>query len=283
MKTVIEKAYGKLNLTLDVLGKRADGYHDMQMIMQTVDLCDTVSVSLSNAWRCECSLPGVPQGDENLCLKAARAFFAELGELPGGVSISIEKRIPMGGGMAGGSADAAAVLRALNTICDHPFSEQALCKIGAGIGSDVPFCICGGTMLAEGRGEILTKLPAMMECTFVLVRPSFAVSTPRLFAVLDESGNHSHPDTSGAIKALKARDLHAFCNKMHNVFEPVLEREFPIITSIRNDLLDLSALAARLTGTGSVVFGVFEDEAAAKDAKTAMTAKGMQAFLAKPV
>ncbi|MBQ7255675.1 MAG: 4-(cytidine 5'-diphospho)-2-C-methyl-D-erythritol kinase [Oscillospiraceae bacterium] len=282
MKTATEKACGKLNLTLDVLGKRADGYHDMRMIMQTVDLCDTVSVSLSDAWRCDCSLPGVPQGDENLCMKAARAFIAELG-VQSGVSVFIDKQIPMGGGMAGGSADAAAVLRALNAIFAHPFSEQALCKIGEQIGSDVPYCVCGGTMLAEGRGEVLTKLPKLMDCAFVLVRPDFAVSTPRLFSVLDASGSYPHPDTKGAIAALKARDLPAFCDKMCNVFEPALEREFPVIASIRRDLLDLGALNARLTGTGSVVFGVFEDEAAAKNAKTAITARGLQSFLAKPV
>ncbi len=262
MRSTIEKAWGKLNLTLDVLGVRPDGYHEMQMIMQSVDLCDDVTITLTDKddWSCGCDCGDVPVGQENLTIKAANNFFDRFGNRPAGLEVFIHKNIPMQGGMAGGSSDAAAVLRGLNRLCDEPFSLAELADIGASVGSDVPYCIMGGTMLAEGRGEVLTPLPAMPDCYYVLVRPDFAVSTPELFRALDSAEIKKHPDTRAAIAYLKTGDLVSFCTCMHNVFQPVLEQKFPVIDDICTTLNSCGALGASLTGTGSVVYGIFRDK-----------------------
>lgn len=264
-----EKAWGKLNLTLDVLGIRPDGYHEMQMIMQSVDLCDDVTIMLTdkNHWSCCCDCDDVPADRSNLAMKAAESFFARLGSRPDGLEICIQKRIPMQGGMAGGSADAAAVLRGLNRFYGGPFSLSELAQIGAAVGSDVPYCVMGGTMLAEGRGEVLSPLPAMPDCYYVLVKPNFSVSTPELFRALDSAETVLHPDTKRAIASLKVGDLESFCTCMHNVFQPVLEQKFPVIADICTTLLSCGALGASLTGTGSVVYGIFRDESAAQAAR----------------
>ena len=261
MKTVTQKAWGKLNLTLDVLGKRPDGYHEMQMIMQSVDLSDdvTVSVSEQGGWVCTCNMGDVPAGMDNLALKAASVFCQHLGVQPEGLTVSIVKRIPMQGGMAGGSTDAAAVLHALNEIYGTPFSVEQLMQMAQSLGSDVPYCILGGTALAEGRGEVLTKLPDMPKCAYVLVRPRFSVSTPALFRQLDEDVISRHPNTKRAISFLKKCDLPGFCSCMYNVFQPLLAKQYPVIEDICRELKLSGSLASCLTGTGSVVFGVFAD------------------------
>ena len=284
MMTVTKKAYGKLNLLLDVLGKRPDGYHEMKMIMQSVDLCDDVTVSLTETagWSCTCDKEDVPNGTDNLALKAAEAFFAAGVKRPLGLSVHIQKRIPMQGGMAGGSADAAAVLHALNELYEFPFSLQQLMKISESVGSDVPYCVMGGTALAEGRGEILTQLPPMPPCTYVLVRPKFSVSTPELFRALDEDTVHHSPDIEKALQCLADRDLSGLCACMKNVFQPILCRNYPVIDEICSELTSHGALGACLTGTGSVVFGVFDREEAAK-AAAAQLQKHFSVFLAKNV
>lgn len=281
MRSRKSPAFGKLNLTLDVLGKRSDGYHEMRMLMQTVSLCDdvTVAVETGGDWRCNCAV----SPEDNLAIKAARAFFSRTGLDPHGLTVTIEKRIPVGGGMAGGSADAAATLRALNGLYEHPFSVAELCALGAEVGSDVPYCVRGGTALAEGRGERLTPLPSIPPCTFVLAKPDFAVSTPALFRSLDARGIERRPNTDAAIAALKAGDLPALCRQMKNVFQPVLEREHPVIRDLCDTLADCGALAALLTGTGSVVYGVFDDPAVARIAADVLTARGIAAFSAQSV
>lgn len=284
MMTVTKKAYGKLNLTLDVLGKRPDGYHDMKMIMQSVDLCDDVTVSVSNAegLTCTCDKEDVPNGTDNLAIKAAEAFFAAGVSRPRGLSVHIQKRIPMQGGMAGGSADAAAVLHALNELYNFPFSLQQLIKISESVGSDVPYCVMGGTALAEGRGEILTPLTPIPSCTYVLVRPGFAASTPALFRALDEDPAHFSPDTEKAIQCLENHDLSGLCTCLGNVFQPILSKRFPVIDEICQELTVFGALGACLTGTGSVVFGVFDREENAK-AAAAVLQERYSVYLAKNV
>lgn len=284
MMTVIKKAYGKLNLTLDVLGKRPDGYHDMKMIMQSVDLCDDVTVSISDTagWSCTCDRGDVPNGTDNLAIKAAEAFFAAGVARPRGLSVHIQKCIPMQGGMAGGSADAAAVLHALNVLYGFPFSLPQLMKISEAVGSDVPYCVMGGTALAEGRGEILTPLPPMPQCTYVLVRPTFSVSTPELFRALDEAPADISPDTEKALQCMNNQDLPGLCSCLCNVFQPILNKQFPVIDEICQELTALGALGACLTGTGSVVFGVFDREENAKAAAEVLQ-KRYSVFLAKNV
>ena len=284
MNVTQEKAYGKLNLTLDVLSRREDGYHDMKMIMQTVDLCDDITVTLGTEERsCTCDIANIPADSSNLAYRAAELFLSRWGRPQDGFSIHIQKRIPMQGGMAGGSADAAAVLRAMNRLSDNAFSMDELMEMALQLGSDVPFCLMGGTALAEGRGEILTKLPPMPACYIVLLKPEFSVSTPRLFAQLDDKGIKDHPNTDSALMALEGSDLPRLCQHMENVFEPVLSAEYPIISALREELLRHGALSARLTGTGSVVFGIFDHYASANEAYLHFTQKGIQAFFTKPV
>lgn len=284
MRTVKILAYGKLNLTLDVLGKRPDGYHDMQMLMQSVSLCDEVTVTLrdDDAWSCICDKADVPAGEGNLALKAARAFY-DAHPFIGGVEVSITKSIPMQAGMAGGSADAAAVLHALNDLCGMPFSLQELMRLGEQVGSDVPYCVLGGTALAEGRGEILTPLRQMPSCAFVLVKPEFSVSTPHLFGELDRVQCPKKPDTVGALQAVESGDLNGICARLYNVFQPVLSAKFPVIDVLCQRLTELGALGSCLTGTGSVVYGIFTDLNAAEHAAGILRAEGMQVFTATTV
>lgn len=284
MRSVCEKAYGKLNLTLDVLGTRPDGYHEMCMLMQSVELYDLVTVELSgNGWQCRCDVPGVPADASNLALRAAEAFFGAYGSRPVNLTVSIRKQIPMQGGMAGGSADAAAVLRGLNTLFGSPYDVQKLCRLGEGVGSDVPYCVLGGTVLARGRGELLTPLPPMPQAWFCLVKPEFSVSTPQLFRRLDDCGISMRPDTEKALDCLRRGDLPGLCGCMQNVFQPVLEQQYPVIGTICCRLQELGALGACLTGTGSVVFGVFDEEHAARRACETFRLGDMEAFAVKSV
>ena len=194
MITLYEGAYAKLNLTLDVLGKRPDGYHDIKSVMQTISLRDDIQIDLETGepWHITCDMEGVPTDETNLCWKAAKLFFDTIKKEPNGLHITITKRIPMQAGLGGGSADAAAVLRALNRHYHAPLSLPALAELGGAIGSDVPFCVLCGTAVAEGRGERIRKLPDMPDCIFVICKPDFSVSTPELYAAIDEKAIAHH-------------------------------------------------------------------------------------------
>ena len=260
-----ETAYGKLNLTLDILGKRPDGYHDLEMVMCSVSLADEVRLMLGTGeeWSVVTDQPDIPDGPGNLCWKAARAYFDAAGRYPGGLRIEIRKTIPAQAGMAGGSSDAAAVLRALNGYCGC-FSDEQLRAISLTVGSDVPYCLFGGVALAQGRGELLTRLPALPgKASFVLVKPEFAVSTPALFRQIDAVGVSERPDNAAMCAALEAGDLPEIGRLMANAFEPAVTADYPVVQEIRASLLENGALGARLTGTGSVVFGLFDDRATA--------------------
>ena len=254
-----ETARGKLNLTLDILGKRADGYHELEMVMISVSLSDALTLTLGagEPWTVRCDRPGIPEGEGNLCWKAARIYCDAAGIDPEGLSIHIEKHIPAQAGMAGGSSDAAAVLRALNRRYGR-FSEEQLRALGLQVGSDVPYCLFGGTALARGRGELLTRLPALPgELYFVLAKPEFSVSTPALFREIDEVGVSVRPDTSAMLDAIERRDRNAIGANLQNAFEPLVARQYPIVEQLRGVMLAHEAVGARLTGTGSVVFGLF--------------------------
>ncbi len=281
---VNEKAYAKLNISLDVISKRSDGYHDMRMIMQTVSLCDDITVSLrdDNEINVSTNLRYLPCDDRNIAAKAAKAFFAQLGKQDIGVDINIIKRIPVCAGMGGGSSDGAAVLRALNRLTGNPFSRFALEEMGAGLGSDIPFCVSGGTSLAEGKGEVLSDLPSFPHCHFVIVKPKYSVSTPELFAKLDLISMKFHPDTLGIISAIKRGSLKSVCQRMYNVFEDVLPPKPNDIQIIKSALLDYGALGALMTGTGSAVFGIFNDKVKAKQAQEILSQRYNEVFLAEP-
>ena len=265
LDNISEKAYAKINISLDVTARRDDGYHDMAMIMQTVSLCDSVRMSLDGSGKISArtTLPFIPGDERNLAVRAAKRFFAELGAAEPGLCISIDKHIPVGAGMGGGSADAAAVLRGLNRACGSPLSVERLEALAAEVGSDVAFCIRGGTMLARGRGELLSPLPPMPDCVYVICKPRFSISTPELFRKLDQVALRRHPDTAGIEAALERGELGEICRRMYNVFEDVDDRRMRTVSAIKSVLIDGGALGAVMTGTGSAVFGVFSDAQAA--------------------
>lgn len=281
---ITEKAYAKLNLSLDVLDRRADGYHDMCMIMQSVTLCDELEISTNGSGVISASstLSYIPGDERNLAVRAAGAFLEAAGETGQGLTIRLKKNIPVGAGMAGGSADAAAVLRALDRMYSDRFSVFELEQIAARVGSDVAFCVAGGTSLASGRGEILTELKDMPDCSFVIVKPQFSISTPELFRKLDTVQIRSHPDTPGMLKALEDGDLSSLCRRMYNVFEDCGDRRMRDIGAIKGLLLDYGALGAVMTGTGSAVFGVFADDVKAQTARDTLSSEYRFVRLAKP-
>lgn len=258
-----ETAYAKLNISLDVADKRPDGYHDMVMVMQTVSLCDAVHIRLNNTGRvrAKTNFSFIPGDERNLAVKAALKFLDAIGVQEQGVSIQIDKKIPVGAGMAGGSANAAAVLRALNRMYDYPLSSDRLEELSAAVGSDVPFCVRGGTCLATGRGEKLESLADFPECLYVICKPEFSISTPELFRKLDQMSLRCHPDTAGILEAVEQGNLEQVCRRMYNVFEDVDDRRLRTVKEIKSLMLDHGALGAMMTGTGSAVFGIFRQDA----------------------
>ena len=280
-----EKAYAKLNISLDVSRAREDGYHDMIMVMQTVSLCDEISVELkeSGAVRAEVNLPYIPRDERNLAVKAAKLYLAETGRASLGAVIRIQKNIPVGAGMAGGSTDAAAVFRALNARFENEMKKEELMDLAGRTGSDVAFCLAGGTALAEGRGEILTPLAPLPMCTFVICKPEFSVSTPELFRALDRVKMRTHPDTKGLLQAIEENDLRQVCRRMYNVFEDVPDRRMKTIAEIKQKLLSGGAEGAVMTGTGSAVFGVFTDVLLARKVCRELQEEYPFACTAKPV
>ena len=224
MSSLTLSAPAKLNLTLDILGTRPDGYHEMEMVMQSVSLCDEIHLHLGfpGGIRAESGLRFLPNDKGNLAVAAAVAFRQATGQSWTDLRISIEKRIPVCAGTAGGSSDAAAVLRGLNLLTNAGLSLQDLARIGAAVGSDVPYCVLGGTALAQGRGETLTPLPALPACLFVLCKPRFSISTPALFREWDKKRRHLRPDTKGTLAALAQGDLLGIARRTFNVFEGVL-------------------------------------------------------------
>ena len=285
MTTLYEGAFAKVNLTLDVLGKRADGYHDLQSVMQTVSIRDDVEIDVGTGtpWRLLCSVEGIPTDEKNLAWKAAKIYCDAMGKDPEGLEIRIVKRIPAGAGLGGGSADAAAVLRALNRHYGDPLSVLALAELGAQVGSDVPFCVVGGTAMVEGRGERLRKLPDMPDCIFVVCKPDFSVSTPELYQALDETFIEKRPDQKAMQLNLQKGDLLGIGGSLCNVFEPVVMQKHFDINYIRSMMYTYGAYGAQMTGSGSAVFGIYDSFEYATVACTMLKDKYSQIFLAKTV
>lgn len=279
----MEPAYAKLNLALDILGRRPDGYHDMRMVMQSIDLADRVTVSTrpEPGMTVNTDLPYLPRGEGNIAAKAAARFFEETGLPAPGLAIDIQKQIPVCAGMAGGSSDGAAVLRVLRRLYAPEMPEERLEEIGALVGSDVPYCIRGGTVLAEGRGERLSALPPLPPCWLVVCKPAFSVSTPELFAQVRVKKLRCHPDIPGMAAALERGDLEGVARRLYNVFEDVLPRRYSQVFEIKDALLEHGAMAASMTGSGPAVFGIFRDEAPAAQAAQALSTREASAFLCR--
>lgn len=280
------EAPAKINLTLDVLGRRPDGYHELRMVMQSITLCDTLRLERSEqpGVRVRSNLGFLPSGEKNLAAGAALRFYEALGRPAGGLEIALTKRIPVCAGMAGGSSDAAAVLRALNQMEGGPFTREKLARVGERVGSDVPYCVLGGTALAEGRGEVLTPLPPLPRCWVVACKPDFPISTPELFARVDGCRLRCRPDTEGALAALAAGDLGGVARRMYNVFEDVLPpRQQLRVAAIKNVLIQHGALGANMSGTGPTAFGLFVEEGQAVRAAEELREHYPETFLAQTV
>lgn len=279
MNTVKVLAPAKLNLALDVVGLLPNGYHDLDMIMQTVDLYETIILRKSQDLTL--TLPGsrLPAGENNTATKAALAFFHYTGLLAG-VNMEIRKTVPVRAGMAGGSADAAGVLVGLNALYDARLSMSELCALGAGIGADVPFALMGGTCRVRGVGDLIKALPPMPDCWLVVVMPSFGISTPEAFARYDQLGSTIHPDCEAQERAIRAGDLGGICAAFGNALE---ECSGAVETPHIRQLLDeAGALASSMTGSGAAVFGIFDQEEKAASARAALKLEYRQVYLVRP-
>lgn len=286
MQPVKVQAQAKLNLTLDVLGRREDGYHDLRMVMQSVQLCDTLTLTQGQGEqiRVKSNLGFLPSDGRNLAAAAALAFWKERGIEPYPLDIDLDKVIPVCAGLGGGSSDAAAVLRAMNEIHAAGLSPEQLAVIARQVGSDVPYCVLGGTALAEGRGEILTRLPALPQCWVVLCKPDFSVSTPALFACIDAARLRRRPDTEGVLKALESGDLPGVARRLYNVFEDVLpERHRAKVDRVKHILIEEGAMGAAMSGTGSAVFGLFDRQEEAARAFEELKTIHPETFLTQTV
>lgn len=260
MKKLVEKAPAKINLSLDVLHKRADGYHEVEMIMTMVDLADRIQIEEidSNKIYVTSQDRFVPNGSKNLAYQAALLLKEKYG-IDKGVSIDIEKRIPIAAGLAGGSSDAAATLRGLNRLWGLNLSFQELAEVGEKIGSDVPFCICGGTALATGRGEILTQISPMPSCWVVLAKPTMGISTADVYKNLNLKEVH-HPDIKKMIQCIDHNDYYGVCENVGNVLESVTEKKCKEVTHLKNQMLQFGADAVLMSGSGPTVFGLVQHD-----------------------
>lgn len=282
-------ARAKINLTLDVTGRRDDGYHTVKMVMQTVELHDDVHVALVHGEkkpqgiRLSCNLPYLPTDSRNLAYRAAELFYEMTGVPLGTVEIHIEKRIPVAAGLAGGSTDAAAVLRALSALHAVGLTDDELCEMGLKLGADVPYCLRGGTMLAEGIGEMLSPLPAMPHCYVVLCKPPFSVSTKEVYEQIDSVEIETRPDADGMIQALEQGDFPGVCSHLYNVMEDVTGKKRRQIAEIRTFLTENGADGTLMSGSGPTVFGLFSDEHRAKSAAKMLSHRFSDTFFTETV
>lgn len=266
------RAHGKINLGLDVVRKREDGYHEVRMIMQQVGLYDGIDIKRLGLCTdgnryidIETNLRYLPVNENNLAYKAAALLMDEY-EIQESIQIKIKKLIPVAAGMAGGSADAAAVLKGINKMFGLRLSKKELMERGVKLGADVPYCIMGGTALAEGIGDILTPIKDMPPCYIVLAKPGINVSTKVVYGSLRVDEIESHPDIDGLIQSIEDQDLYGMAGKIGNVLEGVTEKMYPVIGEIKEKMMDLGAVNAMMSGSGPTVFGIFDDKEKAKSA-----------------
>ena len=271
------KAYGKINIGLDVIRKREYGYHDLDMIMQTVGVYDDVIISREDGtqtYEIEVSTDAdiLPNDKGNLAFMAAKVLM-EAYDIKAKVKIHINKRIPIAGGMAGGSADCAAVLRGVNQLFQLGLTDEQLQEYGVKLGADVPYCIVGGTKRAQGIGEILTDLPTPPKCYVIIAKPDAFVSTKFVYSHIRPAQIENHPDIDGIIESIKAGDLYGMCEKIANVMEDVTIPEYPIIQKVKDILKSNGAVNALMSGSGPTVFGIYDDEEKAKQSMDALSGK----------
>ena len=284
MRILHDRAYAKLNLYLRVGARREDGYHELTTVLQQISLCDELSLTLHHGGgvSLRTNLPWLPRDGRNLAVRAAELFFETAGLENRGLYLNIRKSIPVGAGMAGGSTDAAAVLRTLNRAYGTPLSAERLAQAGLTLGADVPFCLSGGAALAGGVGERLRPSAPLPPCTVVVAKPPFSVSTKAAFGLFDGFTQPEPPDPSAMLAALAAGELRAVAAALYNSLEGPVVAARPAIGTIRDRLLSLGALGARMTGSGAAVFGLFDDERAARAAYDALKKQYKETYLVRP-
>ena len=290
-KTITRNACAKINLGLDVVGVREDGYHLLRMIMQQIDVFDTLTFTVTDAQGTgeirlidESGLS--PDGQDNLICRAIR-MMEEKYHLRADIEVRLIKRIPVAAGLAGGSTDAAAAFTAVRDLLLPQVTDSELMELGVRLGADIPYCIAGGIKLSEGIGEILTALPPMPECAIVLIKPEESASTAHVYKAVDSLGGYHHPDIDGQIEALRAGDLRGLAERCENVLELVTGEDLPVIGRIEDFLIKQGALGACMSGSGPSVFGIFETREQAENARQAFlrteSASGCRSFVCTPV
>ena len=254
------RALAKINLGLDVVGKRDDGYHEVRMIMQTIQMYDVLEIEKKKepGIVLTTNIPYVPTDERNLVYKAAKMLMDEF-DIKEGLTMNLEKFIPVAAGMAGGSSDAAAAFVGVNRLFGLGLSEEELMKRAVKVGADVPYCVMRGTALAEGIGEKLTRLPGLPKCYVLVGKPGINVSTKTAYENLNLAGIGKHPDIDGLIRDIECGDLYAMASKMENVFEPGIIRQYPVIGNIKELMEEKGALKAMMSGSGPTVFGIFDN------------------------
>lgn len=284
--SIVLKSYGKINLGLDVLRRREDGYHEVRMIMQTVGLYDVLTMKKRKDDKIEmtCNLSFLPTDERNLVYKAVK-LIKDKYHIKDGVEINLSKRIPVAAGMAGGSSNCAAALKGMNQLFDLGLSIDELCEIGVTLGADVPYCIWGGTALSEGIGEKLSRVDAMPDCYILIAKPGISVSTAFVYKNLDFPALSKHPDIDGMLECLKEKDLTGICNRLENVLETVTIKEYPIIEKVKKHLMDQGAKGALMSGSGPTIFAIFEDKKTADDAMESLRSIEdiKQAYVVRPI
>ncbi len=281
--TLALKALAKINLGLDVLGQRENGYHDVRMVMQTIYLYDNVTLTKTKepGIRLETNLAYLPVDENNIAYKAAKILIDEF-DIQEGVQIHLDKHIPVAAGMAGGSSNAAAVLVGMNRLFGLGLSQKELMKRGVSLGADVPYCVMRGTVLAEGIGELLSPLPPLPKCYVLIAKPAISVSTKWVYETLDSKEIVEHPDIDGVLEGLKNQDIKKVAASMGNVLESVTIAKYPIIEKIKDAMKEVGALNAMMSGSGPTVFGIFEDRKVAREAQHKLRKMGIakQVYLA---
>lgn len=277
------KAYAKINLSLDVVGKREDGYHILRMIMQTIDLYDILNVKKTRKGiNVICNRPYVPTDERNLAYKAAELFINTY-KIDGGIEIYLKKHIPVAAGMAGGSTDAAAVLKAMRTFYKPEIKDKELMELGLKIGADIPYCIVGGTALCEGIGENITTLKPFKNHVLVVIKPPFGVSTKEVYNNLDINKIIKHPDTELLIKYVEENNLLGVCRNMKNVLENVTLRKHMTLKNIKKEIFDMGAMGTLMSGSGPTIFAFFEDMLKAQICYDKMKNKYKEVFITRTI
>lgn len=281
-RRAISRSYAKINLTLDVLNRRQDGYHDIKMIMQTVSLFDLILVDRTSdsGISVATNLRYLPNNDKNIAYKAAEAFLQKTGA-DGGAKIMIHKNIPVAAGLAGGSGNCAAVLTSMNMLHGNILTDAELYAIGASLGADVPYCFNGGTQIAKGIGEILTPLDAMPDAYILLVKPQINVATAAIYEQIDSAPISMRPDTEAMQRALSEHDINGISQNLCNVMEAVTEKMYPIVGGIKQKMMMNGALGAVMSGSGPTVFGIFDDFRTAKTSADSFSMQFKDVFLTR--